>query len=230
VNEAEAIRQWVASADFASGALEQHDDQHDQQNRADPDPAIAEMPVTTAAPAAEGGAETAAEQNDDQNNQKNEAHEVSFGQCDVDTNTCAGWKGFVGVWKPRAFGVTQFDTIRPATDRPASRSVCMMIRLTLALLVCLPAGTAGAQTIRGAGGRPCTDWVQARRGGGRDFEAEQWALGYLSGVAVTAGSRASVPEEKAVFTSIDRYCTAHEGESLWLAVRALATQHPDHGS
>jgi len=106
----------------------------------------------------------------------------------------------------------------------------MMIRLTLVLLLCLPAGIARAQMIRGAGGRPCADWVQARRGGGRDFEAEQWALGYLSGAAVAAGSHASVPEEKTIYASIDGYCGAHEADPLWLAVRAFAAQHPDHGS
>jgi hypothetical protein len=104
----------------------------------------------------------------------------------------------------------------------------MMLRLGLALLIALPFGAVRAQTVRGAGARPCADWVQARRGGGRDFEAEQWALGYLSGAAVATG--ASVPDEKTVFTSIDGYCGAHEGDPLWLAVRAVTAQRPDRGS
>ncbi len=129
-----------------------------------------------------------------------------------------------------AFALTQFDTIGPATRGAAGRSLSMMTRLVLALLVCLPAVTALAQTIRGAGGRPCTDWVQARRGGGRDFAAEQWALGYLSGQAVQAGGAASVPDEKTLFVSIDGYCGGHRGDAVWLAVRAFGAQHKEHGS
>jgi hypothetical protein len=105
-----------------------------------------------------------------------------------------------------------------------------MHRFILALLVSLPASPTLAQTIRGVGARPCTDWVQARRGGGRDFEAEQWALGYLSGATVATGGRTGVADEKTIFTSIDGYCGAHTGDALWLAVRAFAAQHPDHGS
>ncbi len=100
----------------------------------------------------------------------------------------------------------------------------------MALLLSVPPGVALAQTIRGVGARPCAEWVQARHGGGRDFEAEQWALGYLSGVATAAGGGASVPDEKPVFISIDSYCSAHAGDKLWLAVRAFGTQRPGHGS
>ncbi len=87
---------------------------------------------------------------------------------------------------------------------------------------------AAAQTIRGVGGRPCADWVQARAGNGHDYEAEQWALGYISGVnASTRGQGAfRNMDEKTIFTGLDSYCAAHQRDMLWNAVRSvLATPH-----
>ena len=87
----------------------------------------------------------------------------------------------------------------------------------------LAGGSAGAQTIRGAGARPCADWVQARTGNGHDYEAEQWALGYMSGVNASLRGQGAIrsADEKAIFTGLDGYCAAHRQDMLWDAVKAV---------
>ncbi len=105
-----------------------------------------------------------------------------------------------------------------------------MRTLLLTLLLTLPALPAQAQTIRGAGARPCAEWNQARRGGGRDFEAQQWTLGYISAVTVTnaAATRGLLraTDEKGTFAAIDGYCATHPNDMLWSAVKsALAASH-----
>jgi hypothetical protein len=87
-------------------------------------------------------------------------------------------------------------------------------------------GSAHAQTIRGIGARPCAEWVQARRDGGRDFWAEQWVLGYLSGVNAstpTHGIFAS-GDDQSVFAVVDIYCQSHTQDMLWSAVKAVISQ------
>ena len=105
------------------------------------------------------------------------------------------------------------------------------MRLVLAILaLTLPAFAASSQTIRGAGARPCSDWNLARRDGGRDFEAEQWALGYVSGVTASLATKnvrqASVPDEKTLFADLDTACKAHADIMLWNAlVTVIAAAH-----
>ena len=98
-----------------------------------------------------------------------------------------------------------------------------------ALFLVLSCAAAQAQTVRGAGARPCAEWNQARVGGGRAFEAEQWALGYLSGLnAGGAGKPSSVfrvLDERGAFAGIDAYCTRHPTEMLWNAVRSVTAAH-----
>jgi hypothetical protein len=98
----------------------------------------------------------------------------------------------------------------------------------LAALMLIGAASPHAQTIRGIGARPCSEWVQARAGGGRDFWAEQWVLGYLSGMNAAATDRApslfANAGDKAVFGAIDAYCRAHGQEVLWNAVKAFVSQ------
>ena len=97
-----------------------------------------------------------------------------------------------------------------------------MTRLLLIAVLLLPEGGAFAQSIRGAGARPCADWVQARRGGGRDFEAEQWVLGYMSGVnADRGGSVFRTVDERTIMAGVDAYCDGHAGDMLWNAVKAV---------
>ena len=102
-----------------------------------------------------------------------------------------------------------------------------MHRLVLALILLAPALPCGAQTIRGVGARPCAEWLQARGDNGRDFEAEQWTLGYLSGAnAAREGALFRATDEKAIFASVDAYCGAHPQDMLWNAVKSvLATPH-----
>jgi hypothetical protein len=101
----------------------------------------------------------------------------------------------------------------------------MRFLVTLALLPPLLA-PAQAQTIRGIGARPCAEWVQARRDGGRDFWAEQWILGYLSGVNASAPTHGLFTggDDKSVFAIVDSYCQAHAKDILWSAVKALISQ------
>jgi hypothetical protein len=88
---------------------------------------------------------------------------------------------------------------------------------------------AHAQTIRGAGARPCAEWSRARTGGGRDYEGEQWTLGYVSAVTVDAQrprGQNGATDPRTVFAGIDVYCAAHPDDMLWDALKAiLATQH-----
>jgi hypothetical protein len=91
--------------------------------------------------------------------------------------------------------------------------------MIVAVILSIPS-LAGAQTIRGAGARPCGEWSQARNGGGRDFEGEQWALGYVSAVTALGGAGRSV-DEPALFAALDGYCGAHADEMLWVAVKAV---------
>jgi hypothetical protein len=99
------------------------------------------------------------------------------------------------------------------------------VALILSACLALP-GTASSQTIRGAGARPCTEWSLARRDGGRDYEAEQWALGYVSGAAasqsIKGGRQLQAPAESALFADLDTYCAAHPAVMLWTALVAVA--------
>ena len=123
------------------------------------------------------------------------------------------------------------DAVRHIPDGDVARfsdydHTCM--RLLFAMLVLLlPLGAARAQTVRGAGARPCADWTQARRGGGRDFEAEQWTLGYLSGLNAGARARQTslfrVLDENGAFAAIDSYCAVHPTDMLWTAVKSALT-------
>ena len=87
---------------------------------------------------------------------------------------------------------------------------------------------AHGQTIRGIGARPCSEWTQARSGGGRDFWAEHWVLGYLSGVNAAAPdhpvSLFANGDDKTVFGDIDTYCRAHASDKVWDAVKAFISQ------
>ena len=98
-----------------------------------------------------------------------------------------------------------------------------MRSLCLAAALLLPVLPAAAQTIRGVGARPCADWLQARKGGGRDFEAEQWALGYLSAVNVAQRGSGLFHglDAGGIFAGIDSYCGGHPGDMLWNAVKAV---------
>ncbi len=110
-----------------------------------------------------------------------------------------------------------------AAKPPACRYTRRMRRFVLALILLAAASPCGAQTIRGVGARPCAEWVQARGDNGRDFEAEQWALGYLSGAnaATKTGALFRATDEKAIFTTIDAYCGAHPQDMLWNAVKSV---------
>ena len=125
--------------------------------------------------------------------------------------------------------MSKTDAVRHILTGDADRfcgydRICMRFLLATLILI-LPLGAPRAQTVRGAGARPCAEWTQARRGGGRDFEAEQWALGYLSGVNAGASARQAslfrMFDEKSVFATIDGYCTAHPADMLWIAVRSM---------
>ena len=98
-----------------------------------------------------------------------------------------------------------------------------------ALMLVLPLVAARAQTVRGAGARPCTDWSQARGSGGRAFEAEQWMLGYMSGVNFAAGPRQGnvfrILDEKGAFAAVDAYCSQHPSEMLWNALKSAMAGH-----
>ena len=103
-----------------------------------------------------------------------------------------------------------------------------ILALAPVLALTLPSAPAHAQTIRGAGARPCTEWLQARTGNGRDFEAEQWALGYLSAVSAATPERGVLraADQKTIFAGMDTYCGAHRQDMLWNAVKSvLAVQH-----
>jgi hypothetical protein len=108
----------------------------------------------------------------------------------------------------------------------------ILVVLLACAAVALPRSSHG-QTIRGIGARPCSEWVQARSGGGRDFWAEQWVLGYLSGVNATYDAKAggathislfASGDDKQVFATIDSYCRSHAQDMLWSAVKALVSQ------
>jgi hypothetical protein len=119
---------------------------------------------------------------------------------------------------------TQFDTIVRAKSSTSVVISQAMRRLILAVLLMLPSVASMSQTVRGAGARPCADWVQARQGGGRDFEGEQWALGYFSAVSADRPDKSTLfrnADERSIFAGIDTYCGAHAGDMLWDAVRAV---------
>lgn len=81
--------------------------------------------------------------------------------------------------------------------------------------------------MRGIGARPCAEWVQARRDGGRDFWAEQWVLGYLSGVNAASPRDTNLfagGDDRSVFAVLDIYCRAHAQDTLWAAVKAVISQ------
>jgi hypothetical protein len=100
----------------------------------------------------------------------------------------------------------------------------LLLILGFGLALTGAAGASHAQTIRGAGARPCGEWQRARAGGGRAFEAEQWALGYLSATnaGLRVGANIRILDETAIFAGIDQYCGGHPKEMLWNAVRVLA--------
>ncbi len=123
----------------------------------------------------------------------------------------------------------QFDTKKRQDGSPNPLYCRAHAHLLAALMLSLPS-VSYAQTIRGAGARPCQDWSLARRSGGRAFEAEQWTLGYMS--AINAAGRGGPGglfgggAEKAAFAAIDTYCTSHPDDMLWNAVKAaLSTSH-----
>jgi hypothetical protein len=98
-----------------------------------------------------------------------------------------------------------------------------MRRPFLLAALLLPHAAASAQTIRGVGARPCAEWSQARHGGGRDYEAEQWVLGYLSGVnagATAHGGALLTGNEGTIFAEVDNYCGSHQADMIWAAVKA----------
>jgi hypothetical protein len=103
----------------------------------------------------------------------------------------------------------------------------MRMNILLALLLTLPIAGLRAQSIHGAGARPCGDWTQARTDGGRDFEGEQWALGYVSAVTLAGGTGRGL-DQAALFSGVDAYCAAHPDEMLWSAVKAVLGS--THGS
>jgi hypothetical protein len=101
--------------------------------------------------------------------------------------------------------------------------------LGLALAICQCANLS-AQTIRGAGARPCNDWSRSRVGGGHFFDAEEWVLGYLTGNRVSQHVAPGIEEadQKGVFQSIDAFCTAHPTAMIWQAIKDSALL--SHGS
>ena len=97
------------------------------------------------------------------------------------------------------------------------------------LILLLPIATAQGQTVRGAGARPCAEWSQARRGGGRAFEAEQWTLGYMSALNVAVaghqGGMFRLLDEKSTFSAVDLYCAQHPTDMVWSAVKSAVAGH-----
>jgi hypothetical protein len=87
------------------------------------------------------------------------------------------------------------------------------------------ASALSAQTMRGPGARPCSEWSLARRDGGHAYEAEAWVLGYISGSNAAAGRGAvnifSKADNPTIFGELDAYCRDHPANSIWEAVKQL---------
>jgi hypothetical protein len=86
-------------------------------------------------------------------------------------------------------------------------------------------GAANAQqtaTMMGAGLVSCGAWVEVRKGAPNKVPLEEWALGYLSGVAMwTANSPLNGLDPGAVVVWLDNYCQSRPLEPFKLALDAF---------
>jgi hypothetical protein len=105
-----------------------------------------------------------------------------------------------------------------ATGRAASCAI--------ALLFAASAHASNAYVIFGAGGQPCSSWLQLRAQASPDSAVLQsWVLGYITSVNANvltvnqdvAGG--STPD--ALFSWIDNYCAAHPFDTIARAAGAL---------
>ena len=99
----------------------------------------------------------------------------------------------------------------------------MKALLAAMLLLLAPAGAqSGSFQPMGASGISCGTWIAARRDGkALTWTAEQWVLGFLSGIGFV-GLNGADPlqgmDSEGVWAWIDNYCRAHPiDEVLWAA-------------
>lgn len=93
------------------------------------------------------------------------------------------------------------------------------------LAFCSSADAAG-RVVYGAGAISCAEWQDYRTSGGRvaKLQAESWVDGYLSGFNVgsqTADFLRNKPNDIALYTWLDNYCSTRPLDMLVIAVDRL---------
>jgi hypothetical protein len=105
------------------------------------------------------------------------------------------------------------------------------------LLLCSPLEEAKAYRIAGIGLRSCGSWTATRGQGAAAIGAEQWVLGFLSGVAFCAESEGSSvdpldgTDANGVWAWIDNYCRKNPLDQLeeaphWFVLAQPRSRHP----
>ena len=111
----------------------------------------------------------------------------------------------------------------------------MRFLLPAALAVAMITGAAEAQPGSfhplGAASMSCGDWTAARRENKpRSWAAEQWVLGFLSGVGYAGNQYGLDPltgvDDQGVWAWVDNYCRDHPLDLLVIAAEALRVAHP----
>lgn len=101
----------------------------------------------------------------------------------------------------------------------------------LIVTITLMAVSASAEAYMsgGWGASSCGAWTEARRTG-RGIDAEQWILGFLSGIGWLGGSRGYDPlngtDAQGIWAWMDAYCHARPLDTVETAGGAFATAHP----
>ena len=106
----------------------------------------------------------------------------------------------------------------------------MKSALVVTLTIVLLTGSAQAQThaTSGQGTAACGFWTASRHDGVAS-NAEQWILGFLSGIAYATRGKVNPlhkMDDQAVWDWIDNYCKAHPLDLIANAAGKFAVAHP----
>lgn len=95
------------------------------------------------------------------------------------------------------------------------------------LLVCFTVFSTLPDSVRagpiyGAGNEACSGWLDNRAFGNGWQPAQQWVLGYLSGLSDTIHSQAQATNPEALISYIDDYCRDNPSANMAAAARSLS--------
>jgi hypothetical protein len=95
------------------------------------------------------------------------------------------------------------------------------------LLATLPVAASAAVAILAPPDNSCGSWVALRRDNGpKIWQVEEWAMGFLSGMAVVQSGSNYLEglDENAIYGWLDNYCSAHPLATLADALKELASE------